>query len=81
MRIVGKAAFVRYSVQYVSCGVYIPKIDTVCKSVSVLVVLYVCPECWLRNGALNFGLMKTDNCAVAYVWRMAMKNDPVLDYF
>jgi hypothetical protein len=64
MWIVDKAAFVLYSVQYVSCGVYIPKLDTVCKRVSVLVVLYVCPGCWLRNGALNVGLMKADNYAV-----------------
>jgi hypothetical protein len=59
---VGKASFVLYTVHYVSCGVCIPKLDTVCNSVSVL-VLCVCPGCWVRNGALNVGLMKTGNCA------------------
>jgi hypothetical protein len=46
----------------VSCGVYIPKLDTVCNSVSVLVVMCV----GLRNGPLNFDLMRKCNCAVDY---------------
>jgi hypothetical protein len=35
---VGKAYFVLYIVHYVSCGVCIPKLNTVCNSVSVLVL-------------------------------------------
>jgi hypothetical protein len=72
MWIVGKNVFVPYSVVCVSCGVYIPKLDTVCNSVSVFVVMCACLGCWLRNGALNAGLIRMGNCAVDYGWIMTL---------
>jgi hypothetical protein len=64
MWIVGKAVFVPYSAHYVSCGVHIQRLATVCNSESVLVVMCVCVGCWLRNGARNVGLIREGNCAV-----------------